>query len=460
MKYNLTFSGNDYITLKEHLYPGDGKEAVAIALCGRQKSKNQTRLLIHELILIPYEECSIREPDLLRWSTQRIIPYIEKAARKGWAVLKIHSHPTGYQSFSKTDDCSDNELFESIFGWMEDEEPHASAVMLPNGEIFGRIFESNLNSIPFDKINVVGDDLLFWFKDKNNSINEFELRTAQTFGEGTTNILNRLKIGIVGCSGTGSPLIEQLVRLGVGELVLVDPDVIEKKNLNRIVNSTMNDALNANYKVDVIKKAIEKIGIGTRVITFSENIYDSKELLNELSSCDIVFGCMDSVDGRHLLNQLTTFYLIAYFDLGIKIISDKKGGINQIMGTVHYLKPGGSSLRTRGVYNEEELRAASMYRTNIQNYEEQKKYGYIVDVIVESPAVISINTQISAIAVNEFLARIHPYRYDSNEEFAISRISFTDSYHQNEKDGKPDMYLKKYVGRGNASPLLNMPELD
>lgn len=460
MKYNLTFSGNDYITLKEHLYPGDGKEAVAIALCGRQKTENQTRLLIHELILIPYEECSIREPDLLRWSTQKIIPYIEKASRKGWAVLKIHSHPTGYQSFSKTDNHSDNELFESIFGWMEDEEPHASAVMLPNGEIFGRIFESNLNYIPFDKINVVGDDLLFWFKDKNNVINEFELRTAQTFGEGTTNILNRLKIGIVGCSGTGSPLIEQLVRLGVGELVLVDPDVIEKKNLNRIVNSTMNDALNGNYKVDVLKKAIEKIGIGTRVSTFRENIYDSKELLNELSSCDIVFGCMDSVDGRHLLNQLTTFYLIAYFDLGIKIISDKKGGIDQIMGTIHYLKPGGSSLRTRGVYNEEELRAASMYRTNIQNYEEQRKSGYIVDVNVESPAVISINTQISAIAVNEFLARIHPYRYDSNEEFAISRISFTDSYHQNEKDGKPDMYLKKFVGRGNASPLLNMPELD
>jgi hypothetical protein len=460
MKYNLTISGGDYDALREHLYPGDGKEAVAIALCGRQKSEGQKRLLVHELILIPYDQCTQREEYVVKWSTQIIIPYLEKASRKGLALLKIHSHPTGYPSFSSTDDISDSELFSSVFGWMDDEEPHASAIMFPNGKIIGRVFNSNLQEQVIDKINVVGNDLQFWFADEAKGAEEFELRTVQAFGEGTTNKLKRLKIAVVGCSGTGSPVIEQLVRLGIGHIVLIDPDRVEKKNLNRIFNSTMEDAVKRRYKVDVLKRAIAKIGLGTSVTAFKKNIYDSPEIINEIANCDVIFGCIDSVDGRHLLNQIATFYLIPYFDLGVKLISDKKGGIDQIMGSVHYIQPGGSSLRTRGVYNDEELRAASMYRVSPEYYAEQKKAGYIVDVVVESPAVISINTQIASMAINDFLARVHPFKYDSNKEFAINRISFTDSYYFHEGDGDIDSYLKKFAGRGDLKPLLNMPSLD
>jgi hypothetical protein len=130
------------------------------------------------------------------------------------------------------------------------------------------------------------------------------------------------------------------------------------------------------------------------------------------------------------------------------------------MGTVHYMQPGESSLRTRGVYTDEDLRAPSMYRADINYYQEQKKSGYIVDITVDSPAVISINTQVASMAVNEFLARIHPYRYDSNKEFATCRISFTDAYMQNEGEGEIDTYLKKFVGMGDTLPLLNMPEFN
>jgi hypothetical protein len=208
-----------------------------------------------------------------------------------------------------------------------------------------------------------------------------------------------------------------------------------------------------------LKNSIERIGLGTKVTAYQYNLYDSIDAIKDVADSDVIFGCVDSVDGRHLLSQIATFYLIPYFDLGIKLVSDKKGGIHQIMGTVHYLQPGGSSLMTRGVYTGEELRAASIYRTDSAHYREQKKSGYIVDVIVDSPAVVSINTQVASMAVNEFLARIHPFRYDNNSHFAITRISFTDSYIQHEEDGLPDPYLLRFVGRGDMSPLLNMPEL-
>jgi hypothetical protein len=458
MKYTLVISGKHFSKLQSHLYPGDGNEAVAVALCGRQVTKDQTKLLVHEIILIPYDQCEIRTPYLIKWSTKIIIPLLEKAMKKDMAILKIHSHPNGFKDFSNTDDVSDNEFFSSVYGWMENDKPHASAIMLPTGEIFSRIFFSNLETQKLDKVIIAGDDILVWNTKQQKGIEEFALRTAQAFGEGTTNKLKTLKIGVVGCSGTGSPLIEQLVRLGIGEIVLIDPDKIEKKNLNRIYNSTMKNVRDEEFKVDVIARAIKKMGIGTKVNPINKNLYDSREVTNEIASCDVLFGCMDSIDGRHLLNLIATFYLIPYFDVGVKLVSDKKGGIDQIMATVHYLQPGGSSLRTRGVYGEEELRAASLLRTNKNHYEEQKKMGYIVDIEVESPAVISINTQISSMAVNEFLARIHSFRYDANKDFSVTRISFTDSYIQHEPDGEPDMYLEKFVGRGDAAPYLNMQD--
>jgi hypothetical protein len=459
MKYNLSFSGKHYEILKQHLFPGDGNEAVAVALCGRYKSMDQTKFLVHKLIPIPYENCKIRESDLITWSTEIIIPYLIEASKKGLAILKIHSHPTGYRFFSATDTKSDLELFESVFGWMDDEEPHVSAIMLPNGEISGRVFMPNLKSYIIDKISIIGDDLIFFGKKDIRNIDEFEKRTEQAFGSGTTRKMKQLKIAVVGCSGTGSPVIEQLARLGVGHIVLVDPDKIEEKNLNRILNSSMADARNSSLKVDVISRAIKRMGIGTKITSISKNIFDCDDCIKTLAGCDFIFGCVDSVDGRHLLNQIATFYLVPYIDVGVKLISDGKGGIDQIMGSVHYLQPGGSSLRTRGVYNEEELRAASIYRVNIKEYAEQKRSGYIVDIVIDSPAVISVNMQIASMAVNEFLARIHPYRYNPNSDFAITRISYNDSYLQNEGDGNPDSYLTKFVGRGTMRPMLNMPEL-
>jgi hypothetical protein len=460
MKWSLKISGIHYSELRKHLYPGDNKEAIAIAICGKYSGIEDYKFLVHDIVPIPYDECSIRTKDRVTWSTRILSSILENNYKKDFSLVKIHSHPGGQRKFSSFDNDSDKELFTSVFGWMEHDSPHGSVIMLPDGEMFGRIITTNLDFVMMNKIDVIGNDIISYnWELVNSTIQDYEIRNAQTFGIKTTNALNKLSVAIIGCSGTGSPVIEQLARLGVGRLVLIDPDVIEEKNLNRILNSTIEDARKKRKKVDVIKEAIDKIGIITIVETGDCNLYDSIDLIKTVAGCDIIFGCVDSVDGRHLLNHISTFYLIPYFDLGVKIISDGKGGISQICGTVHYIKPGEGSLMTRGVYNTEELRAAGMSRINPTEYNKLKGEGYIVDVKVESPAVISINMQIASMAVNELLARIHPYRYDSNSEFDISRISISDGYYMKEEDPTIDYYLNKFVGRGDISPLLNLSEI-
>ena len=461
MALHLRISGLHHEILKQHLLPTDGREAVAVALCGRYTSGDEKIIMVHDLTLIPHNECYIREWDLLCWPTQRINHYFERISKTNLAILKIHSHPGGYGKFSNVDDISDHEFFDSVFGWATTNEPHASAVMLPEGKIFGRFFFDDLHHEPIDCVSIAGDVVHHYKNENSHIIDEFALRTVQAFGEKTFQALKSMKIGVVGCSGTGSPTIEQLVRLGIGKIVLIDPDTVEFKNLNRILYTTTENAKNHTPKVDVIEKAINSIGLGTDVAPFQTNLFDSIEALKSLITCDVVFGCMDSVDGRHLLNQLCSFYLIPYFDLGVKLEADGNGGIEKICATVHYIQPGKSSLLTRGQYIMEDVRAAGQYRKNPKEYENLKKEAYIKNINVNNPAVISVNMQIASHAINEFLNRIHPYKCDLPNQYAASTIDITESYIVNvpESDFDTDPYLRKKIGRGDMAPFIEMPEL-
>lgn len=459
MHYQLKIAGKHYKSLKQHLFPGDGKEAIAVVLCGRYEKNGISILLTHKIELIPHNECE-REVKCVRWKTERIIPLIEEAAKYNLAILKIHSHPTDFPKFSETDNISDSELFKSVFGWCSYDGVHASAVMLSSGVIFGRVFDHHLNVYPINKISVAGDEILI-FENKIFEEDAFSKRTRQAFGDDTYNKLKSLKIGVIGCSGTGSPTIEQLVRLGVGSIVIVDPDIVESKNLNRILNTTIEDANNGRFKTQVISDSIKKIGIGTKVIAHNENLYNSMTALEDLITCDVIFGCVDSVDGRHLISQLSNFYSIPYFDIGVRLDADGKGGISGINASINYIQPGCSSLFSRGLYTSKRLYDESLLRQNPKEFENLEKQGYVHNANVDRPAVISINMQISSMAINELLNRLHSFKDETPDKYAKVMMDYTGGciINQSENEFEEDKSSAKNVGRGDCKPFLKMIEL-
>ncbi|MCB2075416.1 ThiF family adenylyltransferase [Novosphingobium sp. FKTRR1] len=456
MGVSLTLTAAQVEVLSQHLFPADGCEAVAILLCGRRDDAVRHRLVVQKVVPVPYDVCSVRLPDRVTWPTKVLEPLLMEAAQRGLAIVKIHGH-MGYDRFSEVDDEADRALFPCVHAWT-DRGPHGSAILMDDGRIFGRFVDENGSFEPFVHVNVVGDDLRFWYHAPDDRVEAFGQRIAQSFGSGTYAILRRLRIGVVGCSGTGSPVVEQLARNCVGELVLVDPDHVEDKNLNRILNSTRADAIAARPKVEVLADAIRAMGLGTKVDAHHADLFNP-EVVRAIAGCDIIFGCMDSIDGRHLLNKLATFYLLPYFDLGVKLEADGHGGVDQVCGTVHFLQPGGSSLLSRKVYTMEQVRAAGLYRTDRAAYKAQLDQGYLRGVAEDRPAVIQLNMLIASLAVNELLARLHPYRLDPNSEYAIHRISLSHGIFEHLDDGPPCLALARHVGRGDVTPLLDWAEL-
>ncbi|MFT3938237.1 HesA/MoeB/ThiF family protein [Rhodopseudomonas sp.] len=459
----LALSQDQHEHLRSFLFPGDGKEAVAIIVCSRRAGDRRHRLVAREIHGIPYDQCPIRTSVNVTWRPDDIVPILERAALEQLSIVKIHSHPGGYAEFSDIDDEGDVRLLPMIRGWIEADVPHGSAVMLPGGEIFGRVIGSDGAFLDLECISVAGDDLHFWYPNSGGSaVPGFAASHAQAFDDGTIERLQRLSIAVIGCSGTGSPLIEQLARLGVGELVIVDDDCIEDRNVNRILNSTMQDADRNRAKVDVIGDAIERIGLGTRVIRLRRNLWDP-QVVKSVAQSDILFGCMDTIDGRYLLNALASYYTIPYFDIGVRLDTLRRGSdcttIREVCGTIHYLMPGRSSLLSRGLFTMADVAAAGLRRNDPNALQRQREDGYIAGVTGHRPAVISVNMLAASLAVNELLARLHPYREEQNCAYASVTFSLASMELIHDVDDGICAILGAKVGFGDSKPLLGLTEL-
>jgi hypothetical protein len=79
---------------------------------------------------------------------------------------------------------------------------------------------------------------------------------------------------------------------------------------------------------------------------------------------------MDTVDGRYLLNAISAYYSIPYFDIGVRLDAIKspsgKTTIREVCGTINYLRPGRSSLVSRELFTMNDVRDAWNVRPHVR----------------------------------------------------------------------------------------------
>jgi hypothetical protein len=457
MTATVRMTREQHSQLMSHLFPGDGCEAVALLLCGRRESESRPALAVRKVVPVPYASCSVRTPDRVQWSTDVLDELIPEIWKSNASVIKVHCHPGGFDRFSDVDDVSDQELATSFDGLFEEGRMHGSMVFLPDGSIFGRTLQGGSIGDALRSILVVGNDIDVWSCQRVEQ-REDDKRTQQAFGPGTVSALSSLQVAVIGCSGTGSVVIEQLARLGVGGFVLVDPDHIEHKNLNRILNATWKDAEQGIAKVAVCRRTIESLGRGQSVLPLCMNL-DTSDAVRAVAECDVIFGCVDTAEGRNLANRIAAYYLLPYIDVGVSLAANGVGGIATISGAINYYAPGQQSLLERGAITEAQIRAEETKRTDPERFTELRKQKYIQGVEVDRPAVISVNTFFAALAVNEFLARIHAFRNIDNDEFGTVRGDLCEFALLREPGLASTGHLYRYVGAGDQSPLLGRVSL-
>lgn len=274
--------------------------------------------------------------------------------------------------------------------------------------------------------------------------------------------MGRLTAMVVGVSGTGSVTAEQINRLGFGHVKHADFDLVEEKNLNRILNSRIIDAAEHRLKVEMFVEAVR----GYRGEGVAEAIPLSiltRDAILAAGQCDVLFCCVDSLEARQVLDLVSAAYLLPLFDVGVVIPtrhSSSGYAIGDVCGRVDYVQPGRSSLKDRGVYTPEGLRAEYLHRNAPDAHQQELEAGYIRGLIEEAPAVISLNMRAASACVNEFIARAYPFRHESNECYArtVFSLAACEEEYLSESTFQSTSY-GTYLGRGSQEPLLGMPFL-
>lgn len=449
---NLTMTSAQHRQLLCHLFPGDGCEAAAILICARTPGP-RVRLLVRDVLLVPHEDCKERRSDYLQWPGLAIEEAIDRAGTKDLSLVLTHSHPGGLFDFSRQDDRSDQLTMPSIFQALGS--LHGTAIMTPDGAMLARLYTPELATIPVNSVTVVGDDLTWWWADRR-----FSPRPVAFTGEATEE-LARLSACVIGVSGTGSLVAEQLARLGFGQVILIDFDKVERRNLNRIINSTMEDATEQRPKVLAFAEAVARYrGEGVAVPVTASIL--SREGVLSASQADVLFSCVDTLDGRQVADLICSSFLIPLIDIGVSIPTRRSGSgvaIAEVCGRIDYVQPDGPSLQDRGVYDPASLRAEYLRRTAADAFREEVLAGYLRGINEEAPAVISLNMRAASAAVLEFIARAHPFRHEPNSACVRTEFSLASNEEEYISKAAFNAPASAPIARGALEPLLGMPAL-
>lgn len=125
---------------------------------------------------------------------------------------------------------------------------------------------------------------------------ERNIRTRALIGEDGVRTLFGKKIAVFGLGGVGSACAEALARSGVGTLMLVDYDVVEVSNLNRQSVATVETL--GMRKTEAMHRRILSVSPLTRTdcLDIRYSPYTAENF--DLSGCDFVIDCVDSVSAK------------------------------------------------------------------------------------------------------------------------------------------------------------------
>lgn len=433
--------------LRQKLFDQPGVEGAAFLLCGQSVSEGMVKLIVHAVIPIADEDYLRREPYGLTIASPTLTRVAKLARHEDLSVVFAHSHPEGVPEFSEQDDREEARLIPFLQARVPGR-VHGTLVLTEH-HIQGRLYMPDQTRV--DEVIAIGDRIRSWTPIGIDAIEPFFDRQVRAFGKEIQSLLRRLRIGIVGAGGTGSPVAEQLYRLGVGHLRLFDGDRFAETNVNRVYGSSLED--DGRLKVEMAKRHLDRIGLTTAVEVVPQHItYEAAA--RALRDCDVVFGCTDKELPRAILVQLSMRYCIPVFDLGV-LIDSQDGCISGVHGRVTTLMPGEACLFCRGRITAETIRVEALSE---EDRKLQVRDGYAPELDEPAPAVIAFTSATASAAVMELLHRLTGFmgteRFSSEVLLALDQTKLR----TNRIKSRDDCICgdRSFWGRGDIEPFLEM----
>ena len=401
--------------LRAMLSTGDGSEAAAYVLLSAADvavdpwtGTPRRRLVTRAVLPVPEDDRISASAVHVTWSTRGFVRLLKRAEREGLVPAIVHTHPGSTAFFSDQDDANELDLLRVVANRGGAPE-FGSIVLGGDGSVACRLWRAPDLSEDCRRVLVAGRRLAVHSREHEGDVPEALDRQARLFGPSFNRAIRDLRVGVVGCGGTGSPTAMLLARLGIGGILLIDDDIVEVTNLNRVHGSRRSDAEAGTPKVDVIAREIEGAGLGVEVATFRGWVGDPR-VRDGLKACDVVFGCTDDHDGRLFLNRLAYFYGIPVIDMGLRVFPAVEGRPYEMGARVTVVAPGTTCLLCRGLVDPRTASEEALRRTDPGEYEKRKAEAYVTGGGDPAPAIVTFTTETACMGVNEFLQALTGFR--------------------------------------------------
>lgn len=109
------------------------------------------------------------------------------------------------------------------------------------------------------------------------------------------------KVLVIGAGGLGSPVLLYLAAAGVGNIAVVDDDVVELSNLQRqVIHNSQNLG---QKKVESAKEKISALNSDVNLTIYSQRV--NREFLRKISvNYDFILDCTDNFPTRFIINEI------------------------------------------------------------------------------------------------------------------------------------------------------------
>lgn len=233
-------------------------------------------------------------------------------------------------------------------------------------------------------------------------------------GDSGQDKFSKAKVLVVGAGGLGASILPYLAAAGVGEIGIMDDDVIEISNLHRQV--IYKSSAVGKYKVDEAKLMISELNPSIKVNAIAEKLYGNNAI-ELFKKYDIIVDATDNIAIKYLINDAC-------------IITNKPmvyGSIFRFQGQVSVFNyQNGPTYRC--LYPDE--------NTQSVNCEDAGVIGITVGIIgmLQANEVIKMILEIGEVLNGKILVynilnnEQQKYDFEKNTTFVINKQTFEEKY--------------------------------
>ena len=399
------------------------------------------KLLARSMHWIAEDDYGVRSATELRVASEVYVKALAEAEKNSEIGIWVHTHPNCSPPLPSKMDLAVDTQIADVFRIRTGSNYYGSLILseTPDGFSFTGKLQTATEEKALTRIFTVGERwaLQKAFESGHVSRDLMFDRNIRAFGPAIQRMIGDLTIAIVGTGGTGSAVAEQLVRLGVRKLILIDPDIVSESNVTRLYGSTPADV--GMPKVQVVRAHLKRIAPSLECETI-QGMITNRAIALKLTSADVVFGCSDDNAGRIVLSRLSTYFIIPVIDCGVLLASDPNGQLTDINGRITTMTPGAACMICRGRVDLIRARSESLTPDERVRLENE---GYAPVLGRAEPAVVTFTTSVAAFAVTELLERLIGFGPEPRPTEMIVRFH----------DREISTNLAEPVGRHFCNPL-------